>query len=47
VTVASPDRDVSWVLVPVTLTVTGEAGAVKSPLALMVPPLADHATAEL
>jgi hypothetical protein len=47
VTVAAPDRDVSWVLVPVTVTVTGEAGAVTSPLALMVLPLADHVTAEL
>jgi hypothetical protein len=47
VTVAAPDRDLSWLLVPVTVTVTGEAGAVTSPLALMVPPLADHVTAEL
>jgi len=29
------------------VTVTGEAGAVTSPLALMVLPLADHVTAEL
>jgi hypothetical protein len=47
VTVAAPERDVSWTLVPVTVTVTGEAGGVKSPLALMVPTLADHVTAEL
>jgi hypothetical protein len=47
VTAAVPDFVVSWVLVAVTVTVPAVAGAVKSPLALMVPPLADHVTAEL
>jgi hypothetical protein len=47
VTVAWPDLVVSWVLVAVTVRVPAEAGAVKSPLELMVPPLADHVTAEL
>jgi hypothetical protein len=35
------------VLVAVAVTVPAVADAVKSPLALMVPPLADHVTAEL
>jgi hypothetical protein len=47
VTAAVPDFVVSWVLVAVTVTVPAVAGAVKSPLALMVPPLADHVTEEL
>ncbi len=47
VTDAVPDFVVSWELVAVTVTVPGEAGAVKSPLALMMPLLADHVTAEL
>ena len=47
VTVAAPDFVVSWVLVAVTVTVPGKAGAVKSPLASMLPPLADHVTPEL
>jgi hypothetical protein len=37
----------SCVLVAVTVTVPAEAGAVKSPLALMEPLLADHVTTEL
>jgi hypothetical protein len=44
---AVPDFVVSWVLVAVTVTVPAEAGAVKSPAALMAPPLADHVTTEL
>ena len=47
VTVAVPDFVVSWVLIAVTVTVHGKAGAVKSPLASMLPPLADHVTPEL
>jgi hypothetical protein len=47
VTDAVPDFVASWVLVAVTVTVPAVADAVKSPLALMVPPLADHVTAEL
>jgi hypothetical protein len=35
------------VLVAVTITLLAEAGAVRSPLELMLPPLADHLTAEL
>ena len=46
VTVAVPDFVLSCVLVAVTVTVPGEAGAVKSPLASMLPPLADHVTPE-
>jgi len=38
---------VSCVLVAVTVTLSGKAGAVKRPLVLIVPTLADHATAEL
>jgi hypothetical protein len=44
---AVPVFVVSCVLVAVTVTVPAEAGAVKSPLGLMVPPLAVHVTAEL
>jgi hypothetical protein len=44
---AVPDFVGSCVLVAVTVTVPAEAGAVKSPLALIVPPLADHVTTEL
>jgi serine protease inhibitor ecotin len=45
---AVPAFVASCVLVAVTVTVAAEAGAVKSPLELMVPPpLADHVTAEL
>ena len=47
VTIAVPDLVVSWVLVAVTVTVPGKAGAVKIPLALILPPLADHVTPEL
>ena len=47
VTGAIPDFVVSCVLVAVTVTVPAVAGAVKSPLVPMVPPLADHFTAEL
>jgi hypothetical protein len=35
------------VLTAVTVAAPAEAGAVKTPLALMVPALADHETAEL
>jgi hypothetical protein len=44
---AVPEIVVVCVLVAVTVTPPAEAGAVKSPLALMEPPLADHVTAEL
>ncbi len=44
---AVPDFVASWVLVAVTVTLPAEAGAVNSPLALMLPPLALHVTAEL
>lgn len=47
VTVAVPDLVVSWMLVAVTVTLPAVAGAVKTPLALIVPALADHVTAEL
>jgi hypothetical protein len=47
VTDAVPVLVVSWVLVAVTVTVPDVAPAVKSPLPLMAPPLADHVTAEL
>ncbi len=46
-TVAEPDLVVSSVLVAVTVTLPAEAGAVKSPLAAMVPELTDQVTAEL
>ena len=44
---AVPDFVGSCVLVAVTVTVPAEAGAVKSPLALMEPLLADQVTTEL
>ncbi len=47
VTEAVPDLVVSWVLVAVTVTLPAVDSAVKSPLALIVPALADHVTAEL
>ena len=47
VTIAVPNFVVSWVLVAVTIAVPGKAGAVKIPLALMLPPLSDHVTPEL
>jgi hypothetical protein len=37
----------SSTLVAVTVSLPGEAGAVKRPDALMLPPLEDHVTAEL
>ena len=42
-----PDLVGSSVLVAVMVTVPAEGGAVKAPLVLMVPPLADHVTTEL
>jgi hypothetical protein len=47
ITEAVPDFIGSCVLVAVTVAVPAEADAVKTPLALTVPPLADHLTAEL
>ena len=47
VTDAVPDLVGSWVLVAVTVTGPTEAGAVKTPLELTVPLLADHMTAAL
>ncbi|HVC90224.1 MAG TPA: hypothetical protein VND66_06335 [Acidobacteriaceae bacterium] len=47
VTVADPDLVASSVLVAVTVTLPAEAGAVKSPLAAMLPELTDQVTAEL
>ena len=44
---AVPAFVVSCVLVAVTVTVPAAAGAVKSPLGVILPPLADHVTAEL
>jgi hypothetical protein len=44
---AVPDFVGSCVLVAVTVTVPAEPGAVKSPLALMLPPFADQVTTEL
>jgi hypothetical protein len=44
---AVPDLVGSCVLVAVMVTVPADAGAMKAPLALMVPPLADQVTAEL
>ena len=44
---AVPDTCEFCVLVAVMVTVAADAGAVKRPLALMVPALADHETAEL
>ena len=46
-TVAAPVLVVSWVLVAVTVMLAGAAGAVNRPFTLIVPALADHATAEL
>lgn len=42
-----PDMAVFWALVAVMVTFPAEAGAVKRPLVVMVPALADHFTAEL
>jgi hypothetical protein len=47
VTVAVPDFVVSSTLVAVTVTVPAVAGAVSSPVAAMLPALADHVTFEL
>jgi hypothetical protein len=47
VAVALPDFVVSCTLVAVTVIVPAVAGAVKSPLELMEPPVADQVTAEL
>jgi hypothetical protein len=47
VTDTVPDLAESCVLVAVTVAVAAVAGAVKSPLELMVPALADHVTVEL
>jgi hypothetical protein len=47
VTDAVPDFVGSWVLVAVTVMLAAEDGAVKTPLAFTVPPLADQVTAEL
>jgi hypothetical protein len=47
VTDALPDLVVSWTLAAVTVTVAAAAGAVRSPLAVIVPALADQVTAEL
>ena len=46
-TVAAPDMAVFCTLVAVTVTVEAVAGADKTPLAEIVPALADHVTAEL
>ena len=46
-TVAVPDLVPSCALVAVTVRVLAVAGAVKRPLALMAPPVADHVTPEL
>jgi hypothetical protein len=46
-TIAVPDLLVSWVLVAVTVTVPGAAGAVKTPPAVMLPALLDQLTVEL
>ena len=46
-TVAVPDLVVSCVLVAVTATLPAAGGAVKRPLALIVPSVADHVTVEL
>jgi len=46
-TEAAPDFVVSSVLVAVTVRFPAEAGAVKSPLELMVPPVVDHFTVVL
>jgi hypothetical protein len=44
---AVPDLVGSWVLVAVTVTLAAEDGAVKTPLAFTVPPVADQVTDEL
>lgn len=44
---AAPDLAGSWVLLAVTVTFPPDAGAVKTPLGLMTPALADQLTAEL
>ena len=36
----------SWTLVAVTVTLTGDEGAVKAPVEVMTPALTDHVTAE-
>jgi hypothetical protein len=46
-TEAVPDFVGSCVLVAVTVAVPAAADAVKTPLALIDPPVADHVTAEL
>jgi hypothetical protein len=46
-TEAVPDLVASWVLVAVIVTAPAAAGAVKSPLVVMAPPLEDQVTAEL
>jgi hypothetical protein len=45
--VTSPEIDVFCTLVAVTIAAPADAGAVKRPLGLMVPTLADHVTAVL
>jgi hypothetical protein len=47
VTVAVLDCDASSLLVAVMVSLPGEAGALKSPLALIVPAFTDQVTAEL
>jgi hypothetical protein len=47
VTAVVPDFVASSMLVAVTVTLPAEAGAVKTPLELTVPALADQVTAEL
>ena len=47
VTVAVPDLVVSSLLVAVTITFPAVDGAVKNPLEVIVPPLADQLTPEL
>jgi hypothetical protein len=47
VTVAVPDFDASCLLVAVIVAAPAAAGAVKRPVELMLPRLADHVTAEL
>ena len=46
-TAAFPDTVGFWVLVAVRVAVAAERGAVKSPVELIVPTLADHVTDEL
>jgi len=47
VTVVVPNLVASWLLVAVTVTGPAAAGAVKRPLLVIDPELADHATEEL